>query len=145
MKMSEILNDAMKYIDHSQRGYLVAMDEQNKTCIINIQEFINDYTNVYFIVDKDVKKVKTGSNVNVYFENSTQKYSAFKSIHVSGKLAEIIYSNEVYSVLKTLIGKNRGRHFLSSNFKDYSIYKFKPEYINLCDYIKPLEELKEII
>ncbi|WP_446899764.1 hypothetical protein ACSVC9_07795 [Clostridium sp. LBM24168] len=136
--MSAILNDAMKYIDQSQKGYLVMTDEFKKICIIKIDEFISNYADIYFIVDKDVKKMKIGSKVNIYFKNNVQKKcSVFKSIRFSGKLDEIVYSNESYMTLKALISKKRGRN--------YNVYKLKLECVNLCDYIKPLQELKEII
>lgn len=143
--MSAILNDAMKYIDHSQKAYLIIMDKFDKVCIIDIDEFISGYANMYFIVDKNTQNVEDDSKVNVYFESKTEKYNTFKSICVSGKLTKVVYPTEIYRVLKSLTIKNRTRYIQNGRFKNYTVYKLRAEYVNLYDYIKPLEKLKEII
>ncbi len=145
MKMSAILNDAMKYIDQSQKAYFITLDKTDKKYIINIAEFINDCTDIYFIVDKDIGNVENDSIVNVYFQSKIEKYKMFKRICVSGKLTKIIYSTEIYRVFKALGGKNKGKYIRNGNLKNYTVYKLKVKYMNLCNYVKSSEKLRKII
>ncbi|WP_294181619.1 hypothetical protein [uncultured Clostridium sp.] len=129
--MSAILNDAMKYIDQYQKAYSVTVDEPDKMRILNIDEFVNDCTDIYFVVYKDAKNMEDNSMINVYFESKVKKYKLFKSICVSGKLTKIVYPAEIYRVLKTLTHKNKGRYIQNGSLKNYAVYKLKAEYVNL--------------
>ncbi|MCH4238348.1 MAG: hypothetical protein LKF66_10485 [Clostridium tyrobutyricum] len=54
---------------------------------------------------------------------------------------------EFYNILKIMINRHDivRRYIKNGLLEEYSIYKLKPEFIRLTDYIETLEEIKKII
>lgn len=147
--MSEILNDAIKYVDKAKESLLFIMKKNSETKKININKLLINETNIYFIVDKhnNICKMKDYLKAAICFQSNFQSCDVFKNITVIGELSEILLGKEFYSILKIMINRYDivRRYIKSGLFEQYSIYKLKPESIRLTDYIENLEEIKKII
>ncbi|MEA5009907.1 hypothetical protein [Clostridium tyrobutyricum] len=148
--MSEILNDAIKYVEKAKNALLFIMKKNSKTKKTNINAFLVNETNIYFIVNKyntDICKIKDYSKAGLYFENDLQSCDIFKNITVIGELSEILLGKEFYNILKIMINRHDivRRYIKNGLLEEYSIYKLKPEFIRLTDYIETLEEMKKIV
>ncbi|WP_039656799.1 hypothetical protein [Clostridium tyrobutyricum] len=148
--MSEILNDAIKYVENAKKSLLFIMKKNSETKKMNIKKFLVNKTNIYFIVDKhnnNICKIKNHSKAVLYFQNDLQCCDAFKNITVIGELSQVLLGKEFYSILKIMLNRYDivRRYIKNGLFEQYSIYKLKPESIRLTDYIETLEEMKEII
>ncbi|MBV4418993.1 hypothetical protein KM800_06555 [Clostridium tyrobutyricum] len=148
--MSEILNDAIKYVEKAKYALSFIMKKNSKTNKTNINVFLVNETNIYFIVNKyntDICKIKDYSKAVLYFQNNLQSCDIFKNITVIGELSEILLGKEFYNILKIMINRYDivKRYIKNGLFKEYSIYKLKPEFIRLTDYIETMEEMKKII
>lgn len=149
--MSELSNEAVKYIEKSKLGWLITVGGDKKPYIRPMGAFFNEGLDLYFLTAKETEKVKhinENPTVTFYFENPGQPYDTFKSVAVSGEAIEVLEENDEfkkavegisirYPVIKESVE--------NGNIKSSSIYKINANFIKVADYTKLPKELSEDI
>ncbi|WP_010235457.1 pyridoxamine 5'-phosphate oxidase family protein [Clostridium arbusti] len=148
--MSEVSNEAIKYIEQSKLAWLVTVGENKRPYIRPMGAFSNDGLDLYFLTSKKtekVKHIKENPVVTFYFENPNQSYEIFKSLSLSGKAIEVLDESEFkkavdgISIRYPLIKEN----VENGNIKESSIYKITADFIKFADYSKTPKEVTENI
>lgn len=149
--MSEVLNEAIKYIEQSKKGLLVTIGEDGAPYVRIMGAFSNDGANLYFETGRKSNKVKHIKNnpiVTFYFQNENQSYDTFKSVSVTGEASEVLRDDDDfnkavdgisirYPVLKENVSKGK--------IGESAIYRIKTKFVKLADYTKNPKELKEFV
>jgi len=94
--MSNVINDAIWYIESSQLAILATTGKDNVPKIRVIRGFANDGVNLYFATNKDTEKVKNineNPNVTLFFQNEGQDFGSFTNFTITG-IAKVIEEKE---------------------------------------------------
>jgi len=97
--MSNVINDAIWYIESSQLGILATTGKDNIPKLRVIRGFANDGVNVYFATNKDTEKVKhinENPNVTLFFQNEGQDFGSFTNLTITG-IAKVVENKEELS------------------------------------------------
>ncbi|MEY8000907.1 pyridoxamine 5'-phosphate oxidase family protein [Clostridium sp. Mt-5] len=149
--MSEVLDEAVKYIEQSRTGLLITIGEDGAPYARIMGAFSNHGVNLYFETGRKsnkVRHIKKNPVVTFYFQNENQTYDTFKSVSVTGEASEVLQSDDDfnsavdgisvrYPVLKENIAKG--------NIGDSVIYRIKTKFVKLADYTKDSKEVKELV
>lgn len=149
--MSEVSNEAVRYIEQSKLGWLITVGKDKRPYIRPMGAFFNEGLDLYFLTSKETEKVKQineNSTVTFYFENPEQPYDSFKSVAVSGEAIEVLEENDEFkkavegiSIRYPIIKEN----VENGNIKASSIYKIKANFVKTADYTKLPKEVSEDI
>ncbi|AGK98914.1 pyridoxamine 5'-phosphate oxidase family protein [Clostridium pasteurianum] len=148
--MSEISNQATKYIEQSKLAWLITVGEDKRPYVRPMGAFFNDGLDLYFLTAKKTDKVKqinTNPTVTFYFENPEQSYDTFKSVAVSGEAVEVLEESEFKKAVEGIgirYPAIKG-NVENGNIKDSSIYKINTNFIKTADYTKSPKEVSENI
>jgi len=94
--MSNIINDAVWYIESSQLGVLATTGKDNIPRLRVIRGYANDGVNLYFATNKDTEKVKQineNPNVTLFFQNEGQDFGSFTNLTITG-IAKVVENKE---------------------------------------------------
>ncbi|MCI1996400.1 MAG: pyridoxamine 5'-phosphate oxidase family protein [Clostridium luticellarii] len=149
--MSEVLDEAIKYVEQSKTGLLITVGEDGAPYARVMGAFSNQGANLYFETGRKsnkVKHIKKNPIVTFYFQNENQSYNTFKSVSVTGETSEVLQGDDDfksavngisvrYPVLKENVDKG--------DIGDSVIYRIKAKFVKLADYTRDPKEVKELV
>lgn len=148
--MSEISNQAIKYIEQSKLAWLITVGEDKRPYIRPMGAFFNEGLDLYFFTAKETEKVKhisENATVTFYFETPGQSYDTFKSVAISGEAVEVSEENEFKKAVDGISIRYPAIKEIaeSGNIKASSIYKINTNFVKTADYTKSPKEVSENI
>lgn len=149
--MSEVVDEAVKYIEQSKTGLLITVGEDGAPYIRIMAAYSNDGANLYFETgakSNKVRHIKKNPKVTFYFQNEGQVYDTFKCVSVTGDASQVLPSDDDFN--KAVDGISIRYPVLKENVEkgqigDSVIYRIKTKFIKMADYTKDPKEVKEII
>ncbi|WP_294183885.1 pyridoxamine 5'-phosphate oxidase family protein [uncultured Clostridium sp.] len=149
--MSEVLDNAVKYIEKSKTGLLITIGEDGAPYARVMGAFSNDGVNLYFETGRKsnkVKHIKKNPIVTFYFQDENQSYDTFKCVSVTGEASEVLQSDadfrdavEKISVRYPVLKENVDK----GEIGDSVIYRVKTKFVKTADYTEDPKEVKEFV
>lgn len=144
--MSQVIDNAIKYVEESKVGLLLTVDENKVPFVRSIGAFSTEGANIYFLTAKateKVKHIKENPIVTFHFQNEGQPIQTFKSVAITGEASEITDSEEFAKAVEAIsvrypLIKER---VASGEIENSSIYSVKAKFIKSADYTQSPREV----
>jgi general stress protein 26 len=136
--MSNIINQAVKFIEQADAALLITINEENKPDSRLVGPFVNEMLNIYIFTllnSRKIKQIEKNDNVSLYFQNRFSNTKEYKSISLFGIAGKIETEEEKEEIIKKLEIKSKGykEWIVKDGWDKWTILKMKTEYIKYVD------------